>query len=53
MQRWLREFAYHIEPRPRAYLLAGAVVFAVALLAVSYQAGKAALADPVDSLRHE
>jgi putative ABC transport system permease protein len=53
LQRWLEAFAYRIELGPRVFLLAGAVAFGVALLAVSTQAIRAALADPVRSLRHE
>jgi putative ABC transport system permease protein len=53
MQQWLDGFAYRIDSSLWTYLLAGATIFVVALLAVSYQAGKAALANPVESLRHE
>ncbi len=53
MQRWLQDFAYHVSLGPGLFLLVGAGVLLVALLTVSYQAVKAALADPVDSLRYE
>ena len=53
MQRWLEDFAYRIELGPGVFLLAGALALGVALLTVSYQAVKAALADPVESLRYE
>ena len=53
MQRWLEDFAYHIDLSWWIFLLAGLAAFAIALLTVSYQAIKAALANPVESLRYE
>ena len=53
MARWLENFAYHIDLSAGTFLLAGALALLAALLAVSYQAVKAALADPVKSLRYE
>ncbi|MDX1545837.1 MAG: ABC transporter permease [Rhodothermales bacterium] len=53
VDRWLDGFAYHTAPTAGAFLLAGALALAVALITVSYQAVRAALADPVDSLRYE
>ena len=53
MQRWLEGFAYRIDLGPALFLFTGGLVFLVALLTVSYQSIKAALADPVKSLRYE
>ena len=53
VDRWLDGFAYHTAPAAGAFLLAGALALAVALLTVSYQAVRAARADPVESLRYE
>jgi putative ABC transport system permease protein len=53
MQRWLEDFAYRIELGPRIFLLTGVTALLIALATVSYQAIKAALADPVKSLRYE
>ena len=53
MSRWLERFAYHIEISPGLFLVAGGLALVIALLTVSYQAIKAALADPVESLRYE
>jgi putative ABC transport system permease protein len=53
MSRWLGGFAYRIDLRPGVFLLAGGLAVLIALLTVSYQAVKAALADPVQSLRYE
>ena len=52
-QRWLDGFAYRIEVSGWIFLMAGSLVLAIALLTVSYQAIKAALADPVRALRYE
>ena len=53
MNRWLEQFAYRIEIS--WWILAGAGVLAllVALLTVSIQSVRAAMANPVDSLRYE
>ena len=53
MEQWLQEFAFHIEISWPIFLMAGLTALLVALFTVSYQAIKAALADPVKSLRYE
>ena len=53
MQRWLEDFAYRIAIGPGVFLFTGGVVVLIAILTVSYQSIKAALADPVKSLRYE
>ena len=53
MTGWLEAFAYRIEIRGGEFLIAGLAALGVAFLTVSYQAIKAALADPVQSLRYE
>ncbi len=53
LSRWLQNFAYRIEISWPIFLIAGLAALLVALLTVSYQAVKAALTDPVDSLRYE
>lgn len=50
---WLDDFAYRVEVGPSPFLVAAAAVLALALLTISYQALKAALRNPVDSLRYE
>ncbi len=50
---WLERFAYRIEISWTIFLMAGLAALGIALLTVSYQAVKAALADPVKSLRYE
>ncbi|QMW05505.1 ABC transporter permease [Spirosoma foliorum] len=51
--QWLNEFAYHIQVEWWVFLLAGILALAIALTTVSYQAIKAALVNPVKSLRSE
>ncbi|MEM6648452.1 MAG: ABC transporter permease [Bacteroidota bacterium] len=53
LQRWLDDFAYQAPLGIGLFALAGAVTLAVALLAVSYQALRAARLNPVKALRHE
>ncbi|MEM6647508.1 MAG: ABC transporter permease [Bacteroidota bacterium] len=52
-QQWLGNFAYRIEIGIGLFIAVAVLVLAVALLTVSYQSVKAALADPVKSLRYE
>lgn len=51
--KWLENFAYHIELSWWIFAAAGLAAIAIALLTVSFQAIKAALANPVTSLRNE
>jgi putative ABC transport system permease protein len=50
---WLSEFAYRIDIGIDLLLFSGVVAFAVALLTVSYNAIKAAMSNPVESLRYQ
>lgn len=51
--RWLQEYAYHIEVEWWVYVLAGVLATGIALLTISSQAIKTATSDPVKSLRSE
>ena len=53
LSRWLQNFAYHVDLSWPIFLIAGLSALLVALLTVSYQALKAALTNPVESLRYE
>lgn len=53
MSRWLDNFAYRIELDWWLYILAAAAAVVISFLTVSYQSIKAALANPVHSLRNE
>ena len=53
MRRWLEGFAYAVDVGLGTLLLVGFSALLIALLTVSYQAVKAALADPVKALRYE
>jgi putative ABC transport system permease protein len=53
MDRWLENFAYRIDISWWMFLLAGAIAIFIAMATVSFQAIKAALANPVQSLRSE
>ncbi|MDQ4138914.1 MAG: hypothetical protein M3142_00165, partial [Bacteroidota bacterium] len=53
MHRWLQNFVYRIEINWGVFLLAGVAALLLALVTVSFQAIKAAVANPVDALRNE
>ena len=53
MYKWLQGFAYRTNIGIFTFILSAALALIIALLTVSYQAIKAALANPVDSLRYE
>lgn len=53
MEKWLQDFAYRIDIHWSVFALAGIVAVGVAFLTVSFQSVKAALANPVKSLRSE
>ncbi|GAB3270251.1 ABC transporter permease [Larkinella harenae] len=53
MDKWLHEYAYHIQIGPSIFLLAILATFVLAALTISYQSLKAALVNPVKSLRSE
>ena len=53
MQRWLTNFAYRIDIDWWVFALAGGLALVIALLTVSTQAIKAALANPIETLRYE
>jgi putative ABC transport system permease protein len=53
MNKWLQDFAYRVDISWWIFALAGIVAIVIALLTVSYQSIRAALANPVKSLRTE
>jgi putative ABC transport system permease protein len=53
MSRWLQGFAYQVAISWWMFALAGAVAIVIAVLTVFYQTFRAALANPVRSLRSE
>jgi ABC-type antimicrobial peptide transport system permease subunit len=53
MRSWLQNYQYHTGITWWVFAVAGGGVFAIALLTVSFQTVKAALRNPVKSLRSE
>jgi ABC-type antimicrobial peptide transport system permease subunit len=53
MNKWLQDFAYKVNISWWIFIVAGALALLIALLTVSFQAIKAAIANPVKSLRTE
>ncbi len=53
MTKWLQDFAYRIPVSWKFFATAGIIALLIALITVSFQAIKAAIANPVKSLRTE
>jgi len=53
MNKWLSDFAYRINIGWAVFVIAGIVAILIALMTVSFKAIKAAIANPVKSLRTE
>lgn len=53
MDKWLQNFAYRINVGWWVFAFAGGLAFVIALLTVSFQAIRAAIANPVEALRYE
>ncbi len=53
MENWLEGFAYRIHISWKIFLLAGSIAVFIAMITISFQAIKAALVNPVKSLRTE
>jgi ABC-type antimicrobial peptide transport system permease subunit len=53
MNKWLQDFAYRISIGWWVFVLAGVIALFIALVTVSFQAIRAAVANPVESLRTE
>jgi putative ABC transport system permease protein len=53
MNKWLQDFVYRINIQWWVFALAGVMALAIAFATISFQAIKAALANPVKSLRSE
>jgi putative ABC transport system permease protein len=53
MHKWLEDFAYRININGWIFISAGIIALLIAMFTVSFQAIKAAIANPVKSLRTE
>ena len=53
MSKWLQDFSYRIEVQWWMLLLAALIAITIAVLTVSYQSIKAAIVNPIKSLRTE
>ncbi len=53
MNKWLQGFAFHTEIQWWVFALSGGLIVLIALATVSFQAARAALINPVKSLRSE
>ena len=53
MNKWLEDFAYRIELSWWMFILSGGIALLIAFITVASQAIKAAMANPIDSLKYE
>ncbi|MTI86339.1 MAG: FtsX-like permease family protein [Balneolaceae bacterium] len=53
MNRWLQDFSYRIDIGIDVFLIAAGVAITISLLTISYQSIKAAMLNPVQSLKNE
>ena len=53
MKEWLQNFAYRTDIHVSTFIISGLIALMVALLTVSFQAIKAATANPVEALKYE
>jgi ABC-type antimicrobial peptide transport system permease subunit len=53
MKKWLQSFAYRTSISLWIFVFSATLALVIALISVSFQSVKAAIANPVDSLRYE
>jgi putative ABC transport system permease protein len=53
MKKWLEDFAYRVDLDALPFFIGAAVALLIAMITVSFQTIKAALANPVEALRYE
>jgi len=53
MHRWMDNFAYHITLDWWIFIIAGSSALLVSFITISFQTVKAAVTNPIDSLRDE
>ena len=53
MQKWLIDFAYRTTISWKVFLVAGVIAMLIAIITISFQALKAAISNPIDSLKTE
>jgi putative ABC transport system permease protein len=53
LQHWLRDYHYHITIGPAPFVLSALIATAITAVTISFQAIRAASANPIDSLRTE
>ncbi len=53
IELWLQDFAYRVDISWWVFALSGGMSLVIAMAAISFQTVKAAIANPVESLRYE
>ena len=53
MDSWLQQFDYRVSISSKAFIVAGLSILIITLITISYHSIKAALVNPINSLRAE
>ncbi|MCP4727718.1 MAG: hypothetical protein GY863_21945, partial [bacterium] len=53
INRWLQDFAFRTEISLLTFLVSGLIALAIAFITISFQSIKAAVTNPVDTLKYE
>ena len=53
MHEWLQKYEYRIDVNPMIFIGAAVIAIVISLLTISFQTIKAAVANPISSLRSE
>jgi len=53
MDKWLQGFAYHVSMQPWVFAVAGGLIILITMATISFHALKAAMVNPVKSLKSE
>jgi putative ABC transport system permease protein len=53
MNKWLSDFAYHIDIKPDIFILSMFMVYLIAFVSMIYQVVRASLKNPVETLKYE
>ena len=53
MNSWLQGYVYRINITPAIFIMSGTLVLVITFIAIGFQTIKAAIANPVNSLRSE
>ena len=53
MDKWLESFAYRIDPAATVFVLSGLISFIIAWVTISFESFRAAMRNPIETLRNQ